>query len=107
MVGSTARMRRSSVTTASARGTLKSARRRTRLPARLGRSSSTGTLTLNVALRLVGGADDLHDLGQPVRVAPLVVVPAEHLDQVADDLRERKSTRLNSSTSRSRMPSSA
>ena len=35
------------------------------------------------ARSLVGRADDLHQVDEAVRVAPLVVVPAEHLDQVA------------------------
>src|SRR5690606_39588265 len=41
-----------------------------------------------LASLLVGRADDLREIDEPVRVAPLVVVPAEDLHEAADRLRE-------------------
>ena len=71
-VGSAARIRASSVMfRSSSRGTLKSTRTRTRLPS-TSRSSSVRTHE-----HLLG------ELDAAVRVAPLVVVPGDDLDQVA------------------------
>src|SRR5215471_12384306 len=88
IVGRAARMRRSSVISPSRSGTLKSARSRTRRPSSGGRSSSVGTPVIGGSA-LVGGADDQGQVDEAVRVAPLVVVPAEHLDQAADGLGKR------------------
>ncbi len=70
------RMRRSSVMTSPAMGTLKSHRTSTRLPESGRRSSSSGSCMRS------GAADDEGQVDQAVRVAPFVVVPAEHLYQV-------------------------
>ena len=81
IVGSAARMRRSSVIRPSSSGTLKSARSSTRWPSSGSRSSSTGRSAPTSLL--VGGPTRIGEVDEAVRVAPLVVVPAEHLDQVA------------------------
>src|SRR5688572_15401921 len=78
IVGSAARMRNGSTTLPSLIGTLKSARKRTRRPLTSPRSSSLGTLTGEELRSLAGGADDGDEIDQAVRVAVLVVVPAEH-----------------------------
>src|SRR4051794_19671046 len=87
MVGRAARILRSSSIFPSFNGTLKSALTRTRFPDGSGRSSSWGTATFVWSLL---GADELHQIDQTVGVAPLVVVPAEHLDQVAHGHGERR-----------------
>src|SRR6266540_1627489 len=107
-VGTAARTRRSSVTwPCSSRGTLKSLRTRTRLPltsawstvrsstappradAAAGRpGTGPGRWTSGPGLELA--ADDLGEVDQPVGVAPLVVVPAKHLDEGAVGLRQRR-----------------
>src|SRR5262245_52490496 len=86
MVGSAETMRRSSSILPSRNGTLKSTRTSTRWPRSTRRSSSVGTF-MTVWGRDVDGrrllrADEGDEVDQPVRVAPLVVVPAEHLHQV-------------------------
>ena len=91
MVGSAARMRRSSVIRPSpSSGTLKSVRTRTRLALSdvaevlqaWGCSSRCRRRGRPPQARWAS-ADDHREVDQAVRVAPLVVVPAEHLDQVA------------------------
>src|SRR4051812_48062652 len=69
-------------------GTLKSVRTRMRLPASDpradSRSSRVGTLVISLLLaatQLLAGVE--HEVDHPVGVAPLVVVPAEHLDELA------------------------
>src|SRR5690606_40302910 len=75
----TARMRPSSVMFLPSRGTLRSARTSTRRPLTPSFRSSS-----SVFIRL--GADQLDEVHQAVGEAPLVVVPAEDLDLVADGL---------------------
>src|SRR3989442_10938983 len=90
IVGSAARMRVSSATApASFSGTLKSTRTSTRFP----RGSTSSTVRLRkVTPRLAAGGDRLADLGrdergnvrEPARVTPLVVVPGDDLDHIAE-----------------------
>ncbi len=70
-VGSEARMRVSSATRPSSSGTLRSARTSTRLPATSASRTERGFL--------ISLEQDSDEVDQPARVAPLVVVPAEHL----------------------------
>src|SRR5262245_57454284 len=94
IVGTAARIRRSFVMLpASSSGTLKSTRMRTRLP-RISRSSSMVFLTIEsssmderhsrVTSRspLQHLADAGHQVRRPAAVAPFVVVPAQHLDEL-------------------------
>src|SRR4029453_10521370 len=76
-VGTAARTRRSSVTLPSSRGTLKSFRTSTRLPA----TSAWSTVRSSIGLELL--ADQHGQVDKALGVAPLVVVPAEHLGQLA------------------------
>src|SRR5690606_37727732 len=89
MVGSDARMRPSSVIVSPSSGTLRSARTRTRRPL-TSRSSSLRNSVPFVALSddLQVRAHQLDEVDEAVGVAPLVVVPADDLDLVADDLGE-------------------
>src|SRR5579872_5066094 len=76
-------------------GTLKSTRTSTRFPLGSGRSSSRGTPARTPTDALVSmcdaptepgsasRADQLDQVDHPVGVAPLVVVPAQHLDERA------------------------
>ena len=84
IVGSAARMRRSSVISPSRSGTLKSARSEHPLCRRRQRQ----VLELRdrhrpSASAALARADELDEVDEAVRVAPLVVVPAEHLHHVA------------------------
>src|ERR1700729_2750274 len=76
IVGRLALTRPSSVILVPSSGTLRSARSSTPRPA-----------TSSVSIPRIGSgqpaADQAHRVGQPVGVAPLVVVPAEDLDLVA------------------------
>src|SRR5690606_9640565 len=78
MVGMAARMRLSSVISPSFNGTLKSTRTRTRLP--FTSRSATPSLAPMELLPPVHVFDQVDD---SQRVAPLVVVPGDDLDQVA------------------------
>ena len=89
IVGRAARMRRSSVMAPSWTGTLKSARSSTRRPSSGGRSSRVGTPKAATDY-LELGADDLDEVDEAVRVAPLVVVPAHDLHEVAVGHRDRR-----------------
>src|SRR4051794_38381765 len=80
IVGTDARIRPSSVMVVPSSGTLRSLRTSTRLPRRFPRSSRVSTP------RLQAGADVGDQVDEAVRVAPLVVVPADDLDLVATDL---------------------
>src|SRR5438309_3956320 len=80
-------MRVSSVMRPSSSGTLRSARRKTRLP-----STSTSRIVSLFMARLADGTARLeprcHVAGQvcdPAAVFPVVVVPRDHLDQVLAD----------------------
>src|SRR5688500_18354861 len=87
MVGMAARVRRASATSPSGgSGTWTSARRRTDRPVGSGRSSSWATSAIVSGL-LASGAED--EVDHPVRVAPLVVVPAKHLYEASHRQRER------------------
>src|SRR5688572_29458118 len=111
MVGSAARMRESSLTLPSSMGTLKSTRTKTRLPC--GSMSLTVCFSKGGAPALFGGCErwcrllraagrSLHlalssatlaqlpgherdEVRDAARVAPLVVVPGDDLDHVAED----------------------
>src|SRR5215211_6795500 len=76
-VGTAARTRRSSVTLPSSRGTLKSLRTRTRRPA----TSAWSSVRSSTGLQLL--TDQHGQVDKSLGVAPFVVVPAEHLGQVA------------------------
>ena len=92
-VGSAARMRVSSPTTPSRRGTLKSTRTNSRRPSRsrsrigfawarcLMRPGGRGPEALPALQSL--GRQELDEVHAAGRVAPFVVVPREHLDEVA------------------------
>src|SRR5881396_2675345 len=90
IVGSAARMRVSLATApASFSGTLKSTRTSTRFP----RGSTSSTVRLRkVTPWLAAGGDRLADLGrdergnvrEPARVTPLVVIPGDDLDHIAE-----------------------
>src|SRR3990172_11454124 len=100
MVGRAARMRESSLTLPSSIGTLKSTRIRTRLPC----GSKSRTVSFSIVqfpiwampgsgaggrgLHGLGGrqalADVGHEIGHAAGVAPLVVVPRDDLDHVAE-----------------------
>src|SRR5205814_10474962 len=88
IVGRLARIRVSSATTPSSSGTFRSARSRTRLPSR---SASLTLAFANEGGGLVSGTDRrrlkhlLRQLDAAVRVAPLVVVPGEDLDEFPID----------------------
>ena len=94
IVGSAARMRKSSVIVpSSSSGTLKSVRTRTRfrqVADVASRSSRVGDAAVMRGLlqRLTLGAGVQREVDEAVRVAPLVVVPAVDLDQLADALRQ-------------------
>src|SRR3954447_7958736 len=79
IVGTLARTRPSSVIVWPSSGTLRSLRTSTRLPRR---SPSSETVFTRSERR----ADVDDEVDQAVGVAPLVVVPADDLDLVADDL---------------------
>src|SRR4051812_1788485 len=74
-------MRPSSVTSPSFNGTFRSQRTRTRLPLTPCLISSSSVRTV-----LQGRADEQAEVDEAVGVAPLVVVPADDLHLVADDL---------------------
>src|ERR671919_1732386 len=57
--------------------------------ATMGRGGEAPEEKRSCRLLLVRGTDDQRQVDQAVRIAPLVVVPAEHLEHVADDLGER------------------
>src|SRR5687767_4549050 len=97
-------MRESSLTLPSSMGTLKSTRTSTRFP--LGSKSRTvcfcmrwapgvlvGLITTGRSLQLASGSgtcahsltDERHEIGDPARVAPFVVVPGDDLDHVPED----------------------
>src|SRR5699024_10478875 len=89
IVGSEARIRPSSVMVSPSRGTLRSERTRTRLPRRSPRSARVFTDAFRLpTVGSEGGTDEVDEVDDAVGVAPLVVVPADHLDLVADDLRQ-------------------
>src|SRR5215510_5109100 len=77
IVGSEARIRVSSLITPPLSGTLKSTRMKTRLPLR-----STSLIVCVTALQSLGGHVD-EQVDAAARVAPLVVVPRQHLREVA------------------------
>src|SRR5262249_55582188 len=79
IVGSDARMRVSSATRPCSSGTLRSARTRTTLPSTFASRTDLGNRKM---LALDRCRELVHEVDQPARVAPLVVVPAEHLHQV-------------------------
>src|SRR3954452_16584958 len=82
MVGTLARIRPSSVMVLPSRGTFRSERTRIRLPATSPSESNSP---------ISEGSTDVRDqVGETVGVAPLVVVPADDLDLVADHLGERR-----------------
>src|ERR1051326_7249587 len=84
MVGSDARMRVSSSTRPSARGTLKSTRTKTRLPCRSRSRIDSVIARLKPRAALNALRDELaQQVDAAVRVAPLVVVPGEDLHEVA------------------------
>src|SRR6266550_3045858 len=89
-VGSAARIRVSSATSPFSSGTLKSTRTRTRFP----RTSASRMVRLSNAAAVLAASgdrdahlrgDELDDVGEAARVAPLVVVPGNDLDHVAQD----------------------
>src|SRR5437762_6649246 len=88
MVGSDASMRLASVTAPSFSGTLRSARMKTRFPA-----TSTSSMYFSAMTRrpysAEAAAEEQGDVAHAAREAPLVVVPRQHLHEVAvDDARE-------------------
>src|SRR5256885_3806922 len=94
-VGSAARIRVSSATSPFSSGTLKSTRTRTRFP----RTSASRMVLLSNAARVLAASgdrdahlrgDELGDVGEAARVAPLVVVPGNDLDHVAQDDRVQR-----------------
>src|SRR5438309_3036732 len=89
-VGNAARMRVSSATPPFSSGTLKSTRTRTRLTC----GSRSRTVRLSKLTRVLAASgdrnahlrgDELGDVGEAARVTPLVVVPGNDLDHVAED----------------------
>src|SRR5690606_39329700 len=84
--GTAARTRPSSVIRSPSSGTFRSARTSTVRPdtPSFSRSSSVFSTVARPSVEL--RTDQLDQVGEPVGVAPLVVVPADHLDLVADDL---------------------
>src|SRR5690348_8506817 len=92
-VGSEARMRASLVTLPSATGTFRSSRISTRLPFRsrsvilsMFTPAILAELYCSPVKRLLGVPEGDRGIEHAVAEAPLVVVPAEHLHQPADDL---------------------
>src|SRR6266850_5460312 len=94
-VGRAARMRVSSATLPLSSGTLKSTRTRTRFP----RTSASRMVRLSKVTRVLAASsdrdahlrgDELGDVGEAARVAPLVVVPGNDLDHVAEDDRVQR-----------------
>ena len=83
IVGTLARMRPSSVIVPSSRGTFRSERTRTRLPPDVAQA-------IDARHGQSDGADVLDQVDEAVGVAPLVVVPADDLDLVADHLGQRR-----------------
>src|SRR4051812_27571090 len=103
MVGSAARMRVSSATSPSRRGTLKS----TRTSARLPRTSASVTDRFGMVRRSVRTrdrrvrllvfarldallTDEGDELGDAAGVRPLVVVPGQHLDEIVTEGHRRQ-----------------
>src|SRR6476660_323310 len=82
IAGTDALMRPSSVIVWPSSGTLRSARTSTRLP----RRSPSARRSARVRTDLQVLADEHDDVDEAVGVSPLVVVPADDLDLVADDL---------------------
>ena len=83
IVGSVATMRASSATAAASSGTLKSDRTKTREPSTSPRSSSVRSVTATSGGAASRRPDERGEVDEAVRVAPLVVVPADRLDDVA------------------------
>ena len=91
-MGTAARIRESSVTLPSWSGTLKSTRTKTRLPL----ASTSRIVSLSICVgRRSGDADgqalgdEADQVGHPAAVAPLVVVPRDHLDHRPADHHRR------------------
>src|SRR5690242_14585552 len=82
MVGTDARTRPSSVIRAPSSGTFRSLRTRTRRP----RRSPSCSIERISGRGSEAGADERDQVHEAVGVAPLVVVPADDLDLVAEDL---------------------
>ena len=85
IVSKLARIRPSSVITRSpvspvASGTFRSDRTRTTFPA------TSKSSRVRIPTRLKGGADERGEVNQAIAVAPLIVVPADNLGQVAIDI---------------------
>src|SRR4051794_31266727 len=99
-VGRTARIRPSSLMTPGcslSKGTFRSARTSTRRPTTPSASRSSRGLILTGSTsrsrlhqRSQARTDQLDEVDQTVGVAPLVVVPADDLDLVLDDLRQTR-----------------
>src|SRR4029077_6211810 len=94
MVGSAARMRRSSTMRPPSVGTLKSTRSSTLLPPTWMSSmpclaTVTGVLTASVAADSQPCRHVVRQIDHPAGVAPLVVVPGEHLDDALADAHGR------------------
>src|SRR5262245_64428531 len=86
MVGMTLVIRVSSVMRAPSSGTLKSARRKTRRPDRSSRSTvslATGTRKTRRGKALQRASHVPDQIPDTAGVTPFVVVPGQHLDQVA------------------------
>src|ERR1700693_2005298 len=81
MVGTASRIRRSSTTAPSRIGTLKSSRRRTRLPW-TSMSSMVSLFSASILEPLQPGRDQIDQVDDAAGIAPFVVVPGEHLDGV-------------------------
>ena len=88
MVGTLARIRPSSVIVLPSSGTFRSDRTSTRLPRRSPSARPSMPVTSGRATS-ERGADVDDQVGEAVGVAPLVVVPADDLDLVADHLGQR------------------
>src|SRR5580704_10971035 len=83
IVGRLARIRPSSVILVPSSGVFRSARSSTVLP-----STSRSSIPRTAPPSAAAGQPGAHQVGEPVGVAPLVVVPADDLDLVA--LRHRE-----------------
>src|SRR5689334_13245244 len=84
IVGMLALIRPSSVITVPSSGMLRSARSRTTCP------PTSRSMTDFIGLAGQARGDQRGEVGQPVAVAPLVVVPADHLDLIARCHRQRR-----------------
>src|SRR5699024_4476766 len=88
MVGSAARIRPSSVMRVPSNGTFRSERSNTQRPATPSVSRSSRFFVVIRSGDLA--ADKLHEVDEAAGEAPLVVVPADDLDLVADDFGQRR-----------------